>query len=92
MFVLVKILVEQWLEPYGAPKKVHPMKMYASGVILDGVLGALNVHVSTGVLETHMANPLSGVFIVLTQCERSPHTVQKHRVLCGLAAEYAKIQ
>ena len=32
----LKILVEQWLEHYGAPKEVHSDKMHLSGVTPDG--------------------------------------------------------
>ena len=32
----VEMLVEQWFEPYGAPKQVHSDEMYASAVTLGG--------------------------------------------------------
>ena len=32
----VKMLVEQWFEPFGAPKQCTLMKMYASAVTQDG--------------------------------------------------------
>ena len=32
----VKMLVEQWFEPYGAPKHCTLMKMYASALTLAG--------------------------------------------------------
>ena len=48
----VKILVEQWLEHFGAPKEVRSdedLRIRTDTGWYKRVLGALNVHVTTGV-------------------------------------------
>ena len=48
----VKILVEQWFEPYGAPKQVHSdedVRIRRDTGWYKPVLNALNVEVTTGV-------------------------------------------
>ena len=57
----VKMLVEQWFEPYGAPKQVHSdedVRIRSDTGWYKRVLNALNVEVTTGVPYTHMTNPL----------------------------------
>ena len=57
----VKMMVEQWFEHYGAPKKVHSdedIRIRSDTGWYKRVLDALNVHVTTGVPYTHTANPL----------------------------------
>ena len=58
----VKMLVEQWFEPYGAPKQVHSDKdvhIRSDTGWYKRVLNALNVEETTGVPYTHTCNPLS---------------------------------
>ena len=65
----VKILFEQWLEPYGAPKEVHSDEDVCIRSDIGGykrVPNALNVHVTRGVPYTHTSNPL---------CERQNRVV-----------------
>ena len=51
------------------PKRCTLMRMYASGMIVNGVLNTLNVQVSTGVPYTHTSNPLWGHFTAMcTRC------------------------
>ena len=57
----VKMLVEQWFEPYGAPKEVHPdedVRIRTDTGWYEPLLNALNVEVTTGVPYTHTAKPL----------------------------------
>ena len=57
----VNILVEQWLEHYGAPKEVHSdedVRIRSDTGWYKRVLDALNVHVPTGVPYTHTSYPL----------------------------------
>ena len=57
----VKILVEQWFEPYGTPKEVHSdedVDICSDIRWYKRVLNALNVYVTTGMLHTHTSNPL----------------------------------
>ena len=57
----VKMLVEQWFEPYGAPKQVHSdvdVRIRSDTGLYKQVLNALNVEVTTGVPYTHRSNPL----------------------------------
>ena len=57
----VKMLVEQWFEPYGAPKQVHSddhVRIRSDTGWYKQVLNALNVEVTTGVPYTHTSNPL----------------------------------
>ena len=57
----VKIFVDQWFEPYGAPKQVHSdedVRMRSDTGWYKRVLNALNVEVTTGVPYTHTSNPL----------------------------------
>ena len=68
----VKMLVEQWFQPYGAPKQVHSDEDV--GIRSDTgwykrVLNALNVEVTTGVPYTYTTNPL---------CERQNRVVEQN--------------
>ena len=68
----VKVLVEQWFEPYGAPKQVHSdedVRIRGDTVWYKRVLNALNVEVTTGVPYTHKSNPL---------CERQNGVVKQN--------------
>ena len=68
----VKMLVEPWFEPYGAPKQVHSdenARIRSDTGWYKRVLNALNVEVSTGVPYTHTSNPL---------CERQNHVVEQN--------------
>ena len=67
----VKMLVEQWFEPYGAPKQVHSdedVRIRSDTGWYKRVLNALNVEVTTGVPYTHTSNPL---------CERQNRVVEQ---------------
>ena len=58
----VKMLVEQWFEPYGAPKQVHSdedVRIRSETGWYKRVLNALNVEVTTGVPYTDTTHPLS---------------------------------
>ena len=72
----VKMLVEQWFEPHGAPKHVHSdedVRIRSDTGWYKRVLNALNVEVTTGVPYTHTSNPL---------CERQSRVVgQNLRIL-----------
>ena len=53
--------VEQWFEPYGAPKHVHSdedVRIRSDTGWYKQVLNALNVEVTTGVPYTHTSNSL----------------------------------
>ena len=66
----VKLLVEQWFEPYGAPKQVHSdedVRIRSDTGWYKRVLNALNVEVTTGVPYGHTSNPL---------CERQNRVVE----------------
>ena len=68
----VKIFVEQWFEPYGAPKQVHSdedLRIRSDTGWYKPVLNALNVEVTTGVPYTHTSNPL---------CERQNRVVEQN--------------
>ena len=68
----VKMLVEQWFEPYGAPEQVHSDEDVPIGSDTGWykrVLNALNVEVNTGVPYTHTSNPL---------CERQNGVVEQN--------------
>ena len=68
----VKLLVEQWFEPYGAPKHVHSdedVRIRSDTWWYKRVLNALNVEVTTGVPYTHTLNPL---------CERQNRVVEQN--------------
>ena len=68
----VKMLVEQWFEPYGAPKQVHSdedVRIRSDTGWYKRVLNALNVEVTTGVPYTHTSNPL---------CERQNCVVEQN--------------
>ena len=57
----LKILVEQWFDPYGAPKQVHSdedVRIHSDTGWYTRVLNALNVEVTAGVPYTHTSNPL----------------------------------
>ena len=72
----VKMLVEQWFEPYGAPKQVHSdedVRIRSDTGWYKRVLNAVNVEVTTGVPYTHTSNRL---------CERQNRVVgQNLRIL-----------
>ena len=68
----VKMLVEQWLEPYGAPKQVHSDEdvcICSDSGWYKRVLNALNVEVTIGVPYTHTSNFL---------CERQNRVVEQN--------------
>ena len=68
----VKMLVEQWFEPYGAPKQVHSdedVRIRSDTGWYKRVLNALNVEVTTDVPYTHTSNPL---------CERQNRVVEQN--------------
>ena len=68
----VKMLVEQWFEPYGAPKQVHSdedVRIRSYTGWYKRVLNALNVEVTTGVPYTHTSNPL---------CDRQNRVVEQN--------------
>ena len=68
----VKMLVEQWFEPYGAPKQVHSdedVRIRSDTRWYKRVLSALNVEVTTRVPYTHTSNPL---------CERQNRVVEQN--------------
>ena len=57
----VKMLVEQWFEPYGAPRQVHSdedVRIRSDTGWYKRVLNALNVEVTTGVPYRDTSNPL----------------------------------
>ena len=57
----VKIVVQQWFQPYGAPKQVHSdedVRNRSDTGWYKRVLNAPNVEVTTGVPYTHTSNPL----------------------------------
>ena len=66
----VKTLVEQWFEPYGAPREIHSdedVRIRSDTGWYKRVLNALNVHVSRGVPYTNSSNHL---------CERQNRVVE----------------
>ena len=68
----LKMLVEQWFEPYGAPKQVHSnedVRIRSDSGWYKRVLNALNVEVTTGVAYTHTSNSL---------CERQNRVVEQN--------------
>ena len=68
----VKMLVEQWFEPYGAPKQVHSdedVRIRSDTGWYKRVLNAPNVEVTTGAPYTHTFNPL---------CERQNRVVEQN--------------
>ena len=68
----VKMLVEQWFQPYGAPKQVHSdedVRIRSDTGWYKRVLNALNVEVTTGVPYTHTSNPL---------CERQNRVAEQN--------------
>ena len=68
----VKMLVEQWFEPYGLPKQVHSdedVRIRSDTGWYKPVLNALNVEVTTRVPYTHTSNPL---------CERQNRVVEQN--------------
>ena len=67
-----KMLVEQWFEPYGAPKQVHSdgdVRIRSDTAWYKRVLNALNVELTTGVPYTHTSNTL---------CERQNRVVEQN--------------
>ena len=68
----MNILVEQWFEHYGAPKKVHSnndVRIRSVAGWYKRVLDALKVHVTTSVPYTHTSNPL---------CEKQNHVLERN--------------
>ena len=68
----VKILVEEWFEPCGAPNEIHSaedVRIQSDTGWYKRVLDALNVQVTTGVPYTHTSNPL---------CERQNRVVEQN--------------
>ena len=68
----VKILVEEWFEPYGAPKEIHSdedARIRSDTGWYKRVLDALNGQVTTGIPYTHTSNPL---------CERQNRVVEQN--------------
>ena len=68
----VKTLVEQWFEPYGAPKHLHSeedVRICSDTGWYKRVLNALDVGVTTGVPCTYTSNPL---------CERQNRVVEQN--------------
>ena len=68
----MKMLVEQWLEPYWAPQQMHcdeDVRICSDTGWYKRVLNALNVEVTTGVPYTHTSNPL---------CERQNRVVEQN--------------
>ena len=68
----VKMLVEQWPKPYGAPKQVHSdedVRIRSDTGWYKRVLNAVNVEVTTSVPYTHTSNPL---------CERQNRVVEQN--------------
>ena len=66
------MLVEQWLEPYRAPKRVHSgedVRIHSDTGWCKRVLNALNVEVTTGLPYTHTSNPL---------CQRQDPVVEQN--------------
>ena len=66
------MLVEQWFEPYGAPKQVHSdgdVCIRSDTGWYKRVLNALNVEVTTDVPYTHTSNRL---------CERQNRVVEQN--------------
>ena len=69
---IVKMLVEQWFEPYGAPKQVHSdedVRIRSDIGWYKQVLNALKLGVTTSVPCTHTSNPL---------CERQNRVVEQN--------------
>ena len=57
----MKILVEQWFEHYGAPKKLHrdeDVRIRGDAGLYKTVFGGVNIQVTTGVLYANTSNPL----------------------------------
>ena len=68
----VKMLVEQWFEPYGAPKQVYSdedVRIRNDRGWYKRVLNALNVEATAGVRYTHTSNHL---------CERQNRAVEQN--------------
>ena len=68
----MKMLVEQWFEPYGAPKQMHSeedVRIRSDTEWYKRGLNALNVDLTTGVPYTHTSNPL---------CERQNRVVEQN--------------
>ena len=68
----VKMLVEQWFEPYGAPRQVHSdedVRIRSDTRWYKQVLNALNLEVTTGVPYTNTSHPL---------CERRNRVVEQN--------------
>ena len=67
-----KMLVEQWFEPYGAPKQMHSdedVRIRSDTGWYKRVLNPLNVGVTTGVPYTCTSNPL---------CKRQNRVVEQN--------------
>ena len=68
----VKMLVEQWFEPYGAPKQVHSdedVRIRSDTGWYKRVLNAFDVEVTTVVPYTHTSKPL---------CERQNRVLEQN--------------
>ena len=68
----VKMLVEQWFEPYGAPKQVHSdedVLIRRDTGWYKRALNDPNIQVTTGVPSTHTSNPL---------CERQNRVMERN--------------
>ena len=68
----LKMLVEQWFEPYAAPKQVHSdedVRIRSDTGWYKRVLNALNLGLTTDVPYTHTSNPL---------CERQNRVVEQN--------------
>ena len=68
----MKILVEEWFEPYGAPKEIHSdedVRIRSDTGWYKRVLDALNVQGTTSVPYMHTSNPL---------CERQNRAVEQN--------------
>ena len=66
------MFVEQWFQPYGAPKQVHSdegVRMRSDTGWYKRVLNTLNVEVTTGVPYSHTSNHL---------CQRRDRVMKKH--------------
>ena len=85
---MLKMLVEQWFEPYGAPKQVHSdedVRIRSDTRWYKRVLNALNVDVTTGLPYTHTSYPLCGRqnhmveqnLRILMKQERTKHWVRR---------------
>ena len=57
----MNILVEQWFEHYGAPKKLHrdeDVRIWGDAGLYKTVFGGVNIQVTTAVPNVNTSNPL----------------------------------